>query len=164
MLQVTLPRNSRIKTGKTWNRPESKGKWKEFRVYRWNPDNGGNPRARIGIGAPRGSRLLVIVVHPTSYSASRDACKKSGRRIGSEPALRDEGPNFTVTATGLRLCRRPRPARRSESSSNVAPFAKMNESARSSNTAVTRLCPKQCSRILCKAPSRLMTKQDLLPL
>jgi len=44
MLQVTLPRNSRIKTGKTWNRPESKGKWKEFRVYRWNPDDGENPR------------------------------------------------------------------------------------------------------------------------
>ena len=35
MLQVTLPRNSRIKTGKTWNRPESKSKLKEFRVYRW---------------------------------------------------------------------------------------------------------------------------------
>ena len=44
MVQLTLPRNSRIKTGKTWNRPEGKGKWKEFRVYRWNPDDGENPR------------------------------------------------------------------------------------------------------------------------
>jgi len=44
MIQLTLPRNSRIKTGKTWNRPESKGKWKEFRVYRWNPEDGENPR------------------------------------------------------------------------------------------------------------------------
>ena len=44
MVQITLPRNSRIKTGKTWNRPESKGRWKEFRVYRWNPEDGENPR------------------------------------------------------------------------------------------------------------------------
>jgi len=44
MVQLTLPRNSRIKTGKIWNPPESKGKWKEFRVYRWNSEDGENPR------------------------------------------------------------------------------------------------------------------------
>ena len=44
MVQLTLPRNSRIKTGKIWNRPESKGEWKEFRVYGWNPEDGENPR------------------------------------------------------------------------------------------------------------------------
>jgi succinate dehydrogenase / fumarate reductase iron-sulfur subunit len=44
MVRLTLPRNSRIKTGKTWNRPEGTGKWKEFRVYRWNPEDGKNPR------------------------------------------------------------------------------------------------------------------------
>jgi succinate dehydrogenase / fumarate reductase, iron-sulfur subunit len=43
MVQLTLPRNSRM-TGKIWNRPESKGKWKEFRVYRWNSEDGENPR------------------------------------------------------------------------------------------------------------------------
>jgi succinate dehydrogenase iron-sulfur subunit len=44
VVQLTLPRNTRIKTGKTWNRPQGKGKWKEFRVYRWNPEDGENPR------------------------------------------------------------------------------------------------------------------------
>jgi succinate dehydrogenase / fumarate reductase, iron-sulfur subunit len=45
MVQLTLPSNSRIKTGKTWNKPLSKRRdWKEFRVYRWNPDDGKNPR------------------------------------------------------------------------------------------------------------------------
>ena len=43
MVQLTLPRHSRIKRGKIWNRPGSKGKWKEFRVYRWNPEDGENP-------------------------------------------------------------------------------------------------------------------------
>jgi succinate dehydrogenase / fumarate reductase iron-sulfur subunit len=44
MVQFTLPRDSRIKTGKIWNLPESKGKWKEFGVYRWNSEDGENPR------------------------------------------------------------------------------------------------------------------------
>ena len=44
MVQLTLPRNSKIGTGKTWNKPEGKGDWKEYRVYRWNPDDDSNPR------------------------------------------------------------------------------------------------------------------------
>jgi hypothetical protein len=44
MVQLSLPRDSRIKIGKIWNGPESKGKWKEFRVYRWNSEQGENPR------------------------------------------------------------------------------------------------------------------------
>ncbi len=44
MVELTLPKNSRVQTGKTWNKPEGKGDWKEFRIYRWNPDDGANPR------------------------------------------------------------------------------------------------------------------------
>lgn len=43
MVQLTLPKNSQITTGKTWNKPAGKGDWKEFRIYRWNPDDGQNP-------------------------------------------------------------------------------------------------------------------------
>ena len=43
MVQLTLPRNSRVKTGKTWNRPQAGRGWREFRIYRWNPDDGNNP-------------------------------------------------------------------------------------------------------------------------
>lgn len=46
MVQLTLPRNSTIKPGKSWNRPdpERRRAFKEFRVYRWNPDDGKNPQ------------------------------------------------------------------------------------------------------------------------
>ena len=44
MVELTLPRNSRVKTGKTWNKPQARQGWKEFRIYRWNPDDGQNPR------------------------------------------------------------------------------------------------------------------------
>jgi len=49
MVQFTLPRNSKIKRGKKWPMPESEGgkrpkREREFRVYRFDPENGGNPR------------------------------------------------------------------------------------------------------------------------
>lgn len=43
MVEFTLPRNSRVKKGKTWNEPKAKGNWREFQVYRWNPDDEENP-------------------------------------------------------------------------------------------------------------------------
>ena len=44
MVEMTLPRNSKVVTGKTWNKPKSRRGWKEFRIYRWDPDEGVNPR------------------------------------------------------------------------------------------------------------------------
>ena len=45
MVQLTLPRNSKVTTGKTWNEPSGRTRdWKQFQIYRWNPDDGKNPR------------------------------------------------------------------------------------------------------------------------
>ena len=44
MVELALPRNSKVVPGKTWNKPKSKRGWKEFRIYRWDPDEGVNPR------------------------------------------------------------------------------------------------------------------------
>ena len=44
MVQLTLPKNSRVTPGKTWPRPAHAIHGREFRVYRWNPDDGKNPR------------------------------------------------------------------------------------------------------------------------
>ncbi|HKZ96273.1 MAG TPA: succinate dehydrogenase iron-sulfur subunit [Hyphomicrobiaceae bacterium] len=44
MVQLTLPKNSKVQPGKTWNEPEHKGDWRELRIYRWSPDDGENPR------------------------------------------------------------------------------------------------------------------------
>lgn len=43
MVQLTLPKNSQVQTGKTWPKPAN-GRLTEFRIYRWNPDDGQNPR------------------------------------------------------------------------------------------------------------------------
>ena len=44
MVQFTLPKNSRVTPGKNWPRPAHAIHGLEFRVYRWNPDDGKNPR------------------------------------------------------------------------------------------------------------------------
>jgi succinate dehydrogenase/fumarate reductase-like Fe-S protein len=44
MAQFTLPKNSKYTEGRTWPRPEGASRVQEFRIYRWNPDDGQNPR------------------------------------------------------------------------------------------------------------------------
>ncbi|MFG1201535.1 succinate dehydrogenase iron-sulfur subunit [Xanthobacter aminoxidans] len=44
MVELTLPKNSQVTTGKTWPKPAGAKKLTEFRIYRWNPDDGKNPR------------------------------------------------------------------------------------------------------------------------
>ena len=44
MVQLTLPKNSRIQTGKTWPKPEGATNVRKFSIYRWNPDDGKNPQ------------------------------------------------------------------------------------------------------------------------
>ena len=44
MVQFNLPKNSQVTTGKTWSRPASAKNVREYRIYRWNPDDARNPR------------------------------------------------------------------------------------------------------------------------
>ena len=44
MVQLTLPKNSQMTEGKVWPKPEGAGELREYRIYRWDPDDGNNPR------------------------------------------------------------------------------------------------------------------------
>ena len=44
MVELALPKNSRPTVGKTWPRPAGAKDVREFRVYRWSPDDDSNPR------------------------------------------------------------------------------------------------------------------------
>ncbi len=43
MVQLTLPKNSQVQTGKTWPKPEGTNV-KKFKIYRYDPEADGNPR------------------------------------------------------------------------------------------------------------------------
>ena len=47
MVEFSLPANSKIKPGKTWPAPEGATNTRAFKVYRWDPDGGENPRLDI---------------------------------------------------------------------------------------------------------------------
>ncbi|HXP06038.1 MAG TPA: 2Fe-2S iron-sulfur cluster-binding protein, partial [Stellaceae bacterium] len=44
MAEFTLPANSKIGTGKTYPPPANAKTPRRFHIYRWNPDDGANPR------------------------------------------------------------------------------------------------------------------------
>ena len=43
MVELTLPQNSKISTGKTWPKPVGAKKVKTFKIYRYDPENGKKP-------------------------------------------------------------------------------------------------------------------------
>ena len=43
MAEITLPKNSTMSEGKTWPKPEGAKNIREFRIYRWSPDDDANP-------------------------------------------------------------------------------------------------------------------------
>ena len=44
MAKFTLPKNSKVGTGQTFKAPAGAKRIKSFKIYRWDPDTGNNPR------------------------------------------------------------------------------------------------------------------------
>ncbi|MBS3647873.1 succinate dehydrogenase iron-sulfur subunit [Pseudaminobacter sp. 19-2017] len=44
MVELTLPKHSQIRPGKVWPKPGGATRLREYRIYRWSPDDGENPR------------------------------------------------------------------------------------------------------------------------
>ena len=44
MVELALPKNSRVRPGKTWPAPSGAKRLRAFKVYRWDPEDGENPR------------------------------------------------------------------------------------------------------------------------
>ena len=47
MATFTLPKNSKVTSGQTYAAPSGAMNVRDFKVYRWNPDDGANPRTDI---------------------------------------------------------------------------------------------------------------------
>ena len=43
MVELTLPKNSQPKPGKVWPKPQGAKNTREFKIYRWSPDDAENP-------------------------------------------------------------------------------------------------------------------------
>jgi succinate dehydrogenase / fumarate reductase iron-sulfur subunit len=47
MVEFRLPRNSTVLKGQTWPAPQGASRTRTFRIYRWSPDDGKNPRVDV---------------------------------------------------------------------------------------------------------------------
>jgi succinate dehydrogenase / fumarate reductase iron-sulfur subunit len=47
MVELLLPKNSQVQTGKTWPKPQGATRLREFKIYRYDPDTEDNPRLDI---------------------------------------------------------------------------------------------------------------------
>jgi succinate dehydrogenase / fumarate reductase iron-sulfur subunit len=44
MVELALPKNSQVTEGKVWPKPQGANRTREFKIYRWSPDDDANPR------------------------------------------------------------------------------------------------------------------------
>jgi succinate dehydrogenase / fumarate reductase iron-sulfur subunit len=44
MVELALPKNSKVQTGKVWDKPSGATNLKELKIYRWSPEDEENPR------------------------------------------------------------------------------------------------------------------------
>ena len=51
MVQLTLPKNSRIVEGKTWPKPAGAKRLVEYKIYRYDPDDGEQSAASTPIAS-----------------------------------------------------------------------------------------------------------------
>ena len=53
MAEFTLPANSRVRPGKTFKAPAGTSRIRDFKIYRWDPDDGQNPRTDTSLVSVR---------------------------------------------------------------------------------------------------------------
>jgi succinate dehydrogenase / fumarate reductase iron-sulfur subunit len=76
MVEFTLPKNSKVAKGKIWPRPAGAERVTEFRVYRWNPDDGGNPRMGHDCGPMVLDAIIWIKAKIDATLTFRRSCRE----------------------------------------------------------------------------------------
>ncbi|HET8553720.1 MAG TPA: succinate dehydrogenase iron-sulfur subunit [Rhodanobacteraceae bacterium] len=106
MGEFTLPQNSRIKPGKHWPAKDAK-KPRTFKVYRWNPDSGENPRTdtfevdMAACGPMVLDALLKIKNEVDSSLTLRRSCREG---ICGSCAMNIDGVNTLACITPVADC------------------------------------------------------------
>lgn len=107
MAEFNLPQNSRLTEGKAWPKPAGAAKLTEFKVYRWNPDTGENPRTdtyfvdREDCGPMVLDALIWIKSKIDPTLTFRRSCREG---ICGSCAMNMDGKNGLACTTGIDEC------------------------------------------------------------
>src|SRR3982074_3215148 len=114
MVEFALPKNSRISGGKTWPKPAGATHTREYKVYRWNPDDGKNPSVDTyfidtdDCGPMVLDGLIWIKNHiartPTSRLSRREGvCGSCGVQLDGQNTLACTNPRLNVKAGAVKI-------------------------------------------------------------
>ncbi len=104
MVELALPKNSRIRVGKTWPRPEGATNLRKFLIYRWVPEDGENPRIDTyfvdtdDCGPMVLDALIWIKTHIDPSLAFRRSCREG---ICGSCAMNIDGQNHLACIFGM---------------------------------------------------------------
>src|SRR5437867_40645 len=81
MVQLTLPKGSEVRKGRHVPAPEGAKQVKTFRIYRWDPEGGGNPRwDSYDVAVDQcGPMVLDVIIHIKNTMDSTLAFRRSCR-------------------------------------------------------------------------------------
>ncbi|WP_068085036.1 succinate dehydrogenase iron-sulfur subunit [Polycladidibacter stylochi] len=107
MVQLTLPKNSRMGEGKVWPKPEGATNIREYRIYRWTPEDGRNPRVdtyyvdQDECGPMVLDALIYIKNHVDPTLTFRRSCREG---ICGSCAMNIDGGNTLACTKGSDDC------------------------------------------------------------
>jgi succinate dehydrogenase / fumarate reductase, iron-sulfur subunit len=107
MAQFSLPKNSQYTEGKSWPKPAGGANLQEFRIYRWNPDDGAKPRIdtyyvdRDDCGPMVLDALIWIKNKVDSTLTFRRSCREG---ICGSCAMNISGQNTIACTMGIDEC------------------------------------------------------------
>jgi succinate dehydrogenase / fumarate reductase, iron-sulfur subunit len=107
MAQFSLPKNSQYTEGKSWPKPARGANFQEFRIYRWNPDDGAKPRIdtyyvdRDDCGPMVLDALIWIKNKVDSTLTFRRSCREG---ICGSCAMNISGQNTIACTMGIDEC------------------------------------------------------------
>jgi succinate dehydrogenase / fumarate reductase iron-sulfur subunit len=107
--EFNLPKNSRIRKGKHWPAKDPKGPVRNFKVYRWNPEDDANPRVDtyeidLGTCGPMVLDALIKIKNEIDPTLTfRRSCREG---ICGSCAMNIDGTNTLACTRAIEDCGR----------------------------------------------------------
>lgn len=104
MVQLTLPKGSKPGNGKTWPRPQGARNTREFRIYRYSPDDGAGPRwDTYTVDMDKcGTMVLDVLIHIKNHIDPTLSFRRSCREgVCGSCAMNIAGSNTIACTKGF---------------------------------------------------------------